>query len=77
VPAVGELKVMVEAPGMPGAIMMLDGLGVAVKPGGETVIERATVPKNPFKLVNVMVELPELPAWRVLLVMDEEISKSG
>ncbi len=47
---------------------ILVGLSVQVRPAGETVDVRVTVPVNPFRGVTVIVEAAEAPARTVTLV---------
>jgi len=47
---------------------MLVGVRVQVRPAGETVEVRATVPVNPFTGATVMVDVAAAPARAVTLV---------
>ena len=47
---------------------MLAGVKVQVRPAGETVDVRATVPVNPLRGVTVIVEAAAAPARTVTLV---------
>jgi len=47
---------------------MLEGVRVQVRPAGETVDVRATVPVNPFTGATVMVDDPETPTLTVIAV---------
>jgi len=47
---------------------MLPGLSAQVRPAGETVEERATVPVNPFTGATVIVEVAVAPARALTLV---------
>lgn len=75
VPEVVELTVSVEVPVAPGLRVTLAGLTEAVRPPGMTDVERLTVPAKPAKLVRVMDEVSELPAWTVSVVGLAEIVK--
>ena len=48
--------------------MMLDGLRVQARPGGETTDVRVTVPVKPLTGATVMVELAGVPALVVTLL---------
>ena len=50
-----------------------DGVGQR----GDGVVERATVPLNPFKLASVIVELPLAPEASTTVVGLAEMEKSG
>ena len=50
----GTLIVSVDVP----EVCIVAGLGVAVNPPPDILAARLTVPKNPFKAVTVMVEVP-------------------
>jgi len=56
---------------------MLLGVSVQVKPEGETVLVRATVPVNPLIGATVMVEVAETPAFTVTVVGLAVTEKSG
>ena len=62
VPTVAELTVSVDVADPPGDKLTLVGLTPAVRPDGETVVERLIVPVNPARLVKVIVDVPEPPA---------------
>ena len=62
VPLAVELAVRVDVPVPPLLRVMLEGLSDAVRPEGETFVERETVPVKPLRLVRVMVERAEEPA---------------
>jgi len=62
VPLAVELAVRVDVPVPPLVRVMLEGLSDAVRPEGETFVERETVPVKPLRLVRVMVERAEEPA---------------
>ena len=47
---------------------MLDGVRVQVRPAGETVEVRATVPVKPFTGATVIVEAAAVPALTLTLV---------
>ena len=68
--------VSVEAPFPPGLRVTLTGLREVVRPLGVTDVERLTVPAKPARLVRVMVEVLEPPAWTVSVVGLAEIVKS-
>ncbi len=76
VPTVLELTVRVDVPVPPGLRLTLAGFTEAVRPPGMTDVERLTVPAKPARLVRVMDEVPELPAWTVSVVGLAEIVKS-
>lgn len=61
VPLVVELVVRVDVPVPPLVRVMLEGLTDAVRPEGETLVERETVPVKPLRLVTVTVEMAEEP----------------
>ena len=61
VPVVVEFAVNVDVPVPPLVSMMLEGLRDALRPEGETFVERETVPVKPFRLVTVIVEMAEEP----------------
>jgi hypothetical protein len=75
VPLVEELAVSVDVPVPPLVKVMLEGLMELVKPEGETLVERETVPAKPLRLVRVIVEVAELPDWAVRLVGLAEMLK--
>ena len=56
-----ELTVRVDVPVSPPVRPMLEGFSDAVRPEGETFVERETVPAKPLRLVKVMVEITEEP----------------
>ncbi len=68
VPMVVEFTVKVDVAVPPLVKVMLVALRIALGPGGETVVERLTVPVKPFTLETVMVEGPEDPALMDRLV---------
>ena len=68
VPLVVEFTVKVDVAVPPLVKVMLVALRIALGPGGETVVERLTVPVKPFTLETVMVEGPEDPALTDRLV---------
>ncbi len=47
---------------------MLDGVRVQVRPAGDIVEVRATVPVNPFTGATVIVEVAAAPASALILV---------
>ena len=57
-----EFAVSVDVPVPPLVRVMLEGLTDAVRPEGETLVERETVPVKPLRLVRVIVEMAEEPA---------------
>ena len=61
-PVAVEFAVSVDVPVPPLARVMLEGLTDAVRPEGETFVERETVPVKPFRLVTVIAEMAEDPA---------------
>ena len=61
VPLVVELTVNVDVPVPPLVRVMLEGFRDAVRPEGETFVERETVPVKPLRLVRVMVEVADEP----------------
>jgi hypothetical protein len=63
-----ELIVRVDVPVPPAVRAMLEGFRDAVRPEGETFVEREIVPAKPPRLVKVMVELAEVPDWVVTAV---------
>jgi len=65
VPVVVEFAVSVDVPVPPLVRVMLEGFREAVRPEGETLVERETAPVKPFRLVTVIVEMAEEPAWVV------------
>ena len=73
VPA-GPLQESVEVCDNPSTILV--GLRVQLRPAGETVEVRATVPVNPLRGATVMVDVPEPPAGKLMLVGLAEIVKS-
>jgi hypothetical protein len=77
VPLVVELTVSVDVPVPPLVRAMLEGFSDAVKPEGETFVDREIVPVKPLKLVNVMVEVAEEPDWVVMIVGLAETLKPG
>ena len=62
VPVAVEFAVSVDVPVPPRVRVMLEGLTDAVRPEGETFVERETVPEKPLRLVRVIVEMAEEPA---------------
>ena len=56
---------------------MLVGLKVQVRPAGETVDVRATVPVNPLRGATVIVDVPAAPARTATLVGLAVTEKSG
>ena len=62
VPVVVEFAVNVDVPVPPLVSVMLEGLTDALRPEGETFVERETVPVKPLRLVTVTVEMEEEPA---------------
>ena len=62
VPVAVEFAVSVDVPVPPLVRVMLEGLTDAVRPEGETLVERETVPVKPLRLVTVTVEMAEEPA---------------
>ena len=56
---------------------MLAGVRVQVRPAGDTVEVRATVPVNPFRGATVIVDVPLAPARTVTLVGAAVTEKSG
>ena len=56
---------------------MLVGLRVQVRPAGETVDVRATVPVNPLRGATVIVDVPAAPARTATLVGLAVTVKSG
>jgi hypothetical protein len=60
--AVAEaLKVMVDVPVPPEARVTLAGLNAAVVPLGGVELDNVIAPLNPFRDVNVIVDVPLLP----------------
>jgi hypothetical protein len=57
-----EFAVSIDVPVPPPVRAMLEGLTDAVRPEGETFVERETVPAKPLRLVRVTVEMAEEPA---------------
>ncbi len=55
---------------------MLDGVRVQVRPAGDIVEVRATVPVNPFTGATVIVEMALAPARALMLVGLAETVKS-
>ncbi len=53
---------MTETAVAPGESVTLSGVSDTPRPEGETVAVTLTVPEKPFRLVRVIVELPEEPA---------------
>ena len=62
-----ELIVSVDVAVPPLVSVMLEGFRDAVRPEGETFVERETVPAKPLRLVKVIVEVAEDPA-RIVMV---------
>lgn len=63
-----ELTVRVDVPVPPPVRVILEGFRDAVRPVGETFVERETVPAKPLRLVKVMVEIAEGPDGVVRVV---------
>ena len=61
VPVAEELIVSVDVAVPPLVSVMLEGFRDAVRPEGETFVERETVPAKPLRLVKVIVEIAEEP----------------
>ena len=53
------------------------GLRLVEGPGGETDAERDTVPENPFRLLRLIVDVPEEPCAIVNEVGFADMPKSG
>jgi hypothetical protein len=56
---------------------MLEGVRVHVRPAGDTVLVRVTVPVNPFTGATVMVEVAATPTFTLALVGLAVTVKSG
>ncbi len=70
-----ELRLMVELLVAPAVKVTLVGLRVAVRPEGDAVDERETVPAKPFMLVRLILALVAAPVMTLMLV-GAEILKS-
>jgi hypothetical protein len=77
VPLVVDMTVKVEVPVPPLAKVTLVGLRDPVRPEGETVDERETVPVKPKRLVTLAVDNPEDPACAITLAGLAETLKLG
>ena len=63
---VEELKLHVEVAELPEMSVILLGLQDAVKPtAGLTVLDSVSVPLKPFRLVSVIVDVPDEPTGKV------------
>ncbi len=71
-----ELRVSVEEPVPPGLRLTPAGLMEAVRPERFDVEVRVIVPVKPARLLRVMAEVPELPAWMVTVPGLAEMVKS-
>jgi len=60
-PVEEELTVSVDVAVPPLVSVMLEGFRDAVRPEGETFVERETVPAKPLRLVRVIVGMAEEP----------------
>jgi len=69
--------VRVEVPLPPAERAILVVLSEIAGPAGDIEAARLIVPLNPFRLTRAIVELPEEPAGRVMLVGLTVMAKSG
>jgi hypothetical protein len=77
-PGVDEETVRIEVPEAPELRVTLVGLRATVEPEeGTTEVERVIVPENPFRLLRLIVEVADEPAWTVRADELLEIEKSG
>ena len=63
--ALTDVTFKVELPAPFETSVTLPGLRLVNGPEGETDADRVTVPENPFRLVNVMADVPEDP-WAIV-----------
>ncbi len=70
------MRVSVEEADPPGVRVTLAGATPAVKPDGDTEVERLIVPVNPATLFRLIVAVPELPACTVTELGVDEMVKS-
>ncbi len=61
---------------LPATTFRLVGFCATVKPLGELASVTVNVPENPLMLVNVIVELPELPTGTLTVPGEAETEKS-
>ena len=76
-PGVEELTDSVELPVPPEERETLDGLSERVRPDGELVPDRVTVPAKPFRLDRAIVEVAVVPTVVLSEVGLAEMLKSG
>jgi hypothetical protein len=68
--------VRVEVPLEPDARVMLEGLSETDGPEGDIAAERLVVPEKPFRLVSVIVLVPDEPGERLIEDGLAEMEKS-
>lgn len=73
VPATVPETVSIEAPDP----VTLVGLNAAVRLASDAAAVRLTTPENPLTAVTVIVEVPEPPAVKLIVVGAAEMVKSG
>ncbi len=77
-PGKDDETVNVELPEPPALRVTVVGFRETVAPEeGTIVVERVTVPENPFRLLTVIVDVPDDPDWTVRADWLLETLKSG